>query len=101
MDTDKCIMVVNGRMGSFIEGRFRTVSEIRDDSTPPDDGYAWETPGKHWALYIFYRREGPIYEMYQDGKKFGERQCVPESDTVLGCVQRITKDMKCTTLRRL
>jgi hypothetical protein len=101
VQTNPGACVLGREMHVPIDGRLRSVSEIYEMVTPPDeDLYGFEAHGKQFEVYIYFLHGEIAYEIHQDGEKLGERQHLDENP--LDFVQRTAEKMGgAGSLRRL
>ena len=94
VQTNPGACVVGGSLHVPIDGRLRSGGEIFAMVTP-EDRYVrgFEAGGKSYQVCIYFPSGGNDFEIYEDGKRLGQRQPVPDDEDWLSWPERIAEDM--------
>ena len=98
VQTNPGVYAGNDGIHITIDGQLRSVPEIYEMLSTPDDVFGFKVGGKVCEVHIYYVPGDISYEVHQDGKRLGDRQRLPDNEDVLSFVQRIAKTMGATTL---
>jgi hypothetical protein len=94
VQTNPGACVVGGSIHVPIDGRLRSGGEILAMVTPEDrDVWRFEADGKSYQVHIYFPCGGNDFEIYEDGKRLGQRQPVPDDEDGQSWAEQIAEDM--------
>jgi hypothetical protein len=92
-------VVKDGRLHIPVNGQLRSSAEIIAAVTPVSkDVWAFTVAEKSQEIHIYFVYGGIEFEMYEDGKRVGDRQALNQHP--LDFVQRMSEEMGGQNLRR-